>query len=118
MGYTTDFSGSISIDPPLTLVEYNALVNFADERHEGKDYPSYYCQWIPTEDGTALEWDGGEKFYYPVQWMEYLIEHFLKDNHTLNGVIDAQGEEADDRWRLIVKDNVVTEQVPRLVWED
>src|SRR5574337_684850 len=25
--------------------------------------PGLWCQWRPTDDGTAIEWDGGEKFY-------------------------------------------------------
>ena len=33
--------------------------------------------------------------------------HFTFD-HELNGVIDAQGEDDDDRWRLVVTGNAVT----------
>jgi hypothetical protein len=29
-------------------------------------------------------------------------------DHVVNGVIDADGEEDDDVWQLIVTDNVVT----------
>lgn len=77
-----------------------------------------------------LEWDGGEKFYHSPQWMKYLIDHFLRPgaiasrnlrdsagqdpriaeftfDHVCNGTIDAQGEDPDDRWQLIVEDNVV-----------
>ena len=35
------------------------------------------------------------------------IRHFTFD-HELNGVIDAQGEDDDDRWRLVVTGNTVT----------
>lgn len=80
-----------------------------------------WVQWIPTEGGTALEWDGGEKFYSSAEWMEYIIDQFLKPNciakgdlpflqanHVCNGAIKAQGEDMDDRWKLIVTDNVVS----------
>lgn len=86
--------------------------------------PSLWCGWEPTEDGKFIEWDGGEKFYYSDEWMKYLVTHFLMPNaeaskgddpqfaeftfdHVVNGTIAAQGEESDDRWDLIVEDNVV-----------
>src|SRR5207302_10365455 len=28
---------------------------------------SFYCQWVPTNDGKRLAWDGGEKFYHYVE---------------------------------------------------
>jgi len=57
--------------------------------------------------------------------MVYLIDHFLKPgaeasktgsklfeqftfDHVVNGQIEAQGEDPDDRWALIVKDNKVS----------
>ena len=95
--------------------------------------PGLWCQWVPTADGTAIEWDGGEKFYYVDEWMQYLIDHFLKPNaiasrsddlqfenftfdHTVSGIIDAQGENKGDRWRLIVENNEVTTQRASNTW--
>lgn len=81
--------------------------------------PGLWCQWVAKEDGTAIEWNEAEKFYESEKWMQYLVQHFLGRNpiaakelpflrgHTLNGEIEAQGEEPDDRWALIVKDNKV-----------
>jgi hypothetical protein len=40
-----------------------------------KDQPGLWCQW-PTEDRTAIAWNGGEKFYCYVPWLRYLLEHF------------------------------------------
>jgi hypothetical protein len=82
--------------------------------------PGLWCQWIPTVDGSAIEWNGVEKFYDSEEWMRYLIEHFIGSDpkanrelklfqpHTLNGEILAQGEDIKDRWKLIVTNNVVT----------
>jgi hypothetical protein len=105
--------------------------------------PGYYCKWEPSEDGTVVEWGGREKFYDGEEWMRFLINSFLKpgadiffedagapgdqhvsaakavfnlNGHVLNGVIDAQGEESDDQWRLVVKDNVVTVVKPTVTW--
>lgn len=154
MGYTTDFSGSIEVNPPLNDAETEYLRKFSETRRmhqEGGPYyvdnpgsfgqssdgaidynspppgqPGLWCQWVPAEswrgENTALEWDGNEKFYHAEQWMKYLIDHFLKPggyaqghpgfeeftfDHTLNGVIEAQGEDPEDRWRLLVEDNKV-----------
>ena len=70
--------------------------------------PGLWCQWVPSEDGSAIEWDQGEKFYDYVAWMKYLINHFLKPwGYVANGEIQFQGEDEDDRGILVVKDNRV-----------
>jgi hypothetical protein len=149
MGYHTEFSGHVDVVPPLSAEEIAYLQVFAGTRRMARksgpyyavddgnfgqsnredviDYnrppagqPGLWCQWVPSEDGTRIEWDGGEKFYDSAEWMEYLIEHFLKDGcaaigkvpgiiggHTLNGRILAQGEEVRDRWELVVENNKV-----------
>jgi hypothetical protein len=125
MGYTTSFTGFATIEPELNLAEYLFLVDFAKERHEvGSGAPSYYCQWVPGEDGDTLGWDQGEKFDESVAWMQYLIDNFLKPgavastsrdprfvkfqfNHMVNGAIEAYGEEPGDVWQLVIKDNKV-----------
>lgn len=148
MGYTTEFTGSIAIEPPLNAEEISYLKKFAESRRmdseqgpyyvdregfmgqgtEGvRDYnrppagqPGLWCQWVPTEDGTELVWDEGEKFYEADKWMAYLIDHFLKPgaraagelkflqaNHTCNGRIQATGEDPSDMWDLVVDDNQV-----------
>src|SRR4051812_17179568 len=35
----------------------------ADYNSPPSGQPGLWCQWIPNEAGTAIEWDGGEKFY-------------------------------------------------------
>lgn len=149
MGYTTKFYGSVSISPALNEVERAYLNKFADSRRmrrekgpyfaagsgfmgQGLDadirdfnappegQPGLWCKWRPTDDGAALKWDGRENFYAAPEWMQYLIDHFLRPgcfarealpflqaNHTMNGTIEAQGEDPDDVWRMIVEGNVV-----------
>ncbi|GIH09024.1 hypothetical protein Rhe02_70910 [Rhizocola hellebori] len=95
--------------------------------------PGYWCKWAPTEDGSAIQWNEEEKFYEADMWMAYLIDTFLKPgatvarqladpvaewiypadfaqftfDHVVNGVIEAEGEEPEDRWRIEVRDNIV-----------
>lgn len=165
MGYTTQFTGRVTVTPPLNRHEITYLRRFSDSRrmdrangpyyaepgrnfgqtHEPDVYdfnrppegqPELWCQWVPTADGTGLEWNGKEKFYSAAEWMRYLIDTFLRPgaalrrelrepvsgrvydkafrrftfSHVVNGVIDAEGEEPDDIWRLVVRDNTVLRQ--------
>lgn len=160
MGYSTTFDGFISIDPPLNQAEIDFLNKFSDTRrmHREKgpyfvdgtgDYgqgndpdilnfngpppgqPGLWCQWVPSADGSAIEWNGAEKFYHSESWMQYLIDHFLRPgalaaaqlpflqaNHVCNGEIFACGEDPDDRWKLVVTNNDVSTKSGTVVYED
>ena len=79
-----------------------------DNNNPPKEQPGLWCQWIPTEDGTEIEHDGGEKFYEYVPWIKYLVKHFLAPwGYKVNGKVKWQGEEMNDRGLIIVKNNVV-----------
>jgi len=74
--------------------------------------PNIWCQWTPNQDGTSIEWDGGEKFYSYIEWIEYLIVNFLKPwGYTLNGVVSWRGENFQDVGDIIVTDNIVTSRM-------
>lgn len=151
MGYTTEFKGQIRVEPKLSQEEIEFFTKFTETRRMECDQGPYYvnrggsfgqdstdtgvisynsppsgqpglwCQWIPTEDGQFIEWNGTEKFYNSVEWMQYLITHFFGDHpkaaeelpflksHLLSGRIEAHGEEYGDRWVLIVENNTVTQ---------
>lgn len=73
--------------------------------------PGLWQQWVPTQDGTAIEWDGNEKFYCYTEWLVYLIHKILAPNgYVLNGSVTWQGEETGDVGTLSVKDNRVFEK--------
>jgi hypothetical protein len=40
--------------------------------------PELWCQWEPCWTGCCLSDHGREKFYQPVRWLVYLIDHFLR----------------------------------------
>lgn len=83
-----------------TIVDFN---------QQPSTQPSLWCQWVPNEDGTAIEWDGGEKFYAYSEWLFYIINKILAPNgYTLNGTVVWQGEETGDVGKIHVVDNVVT----------
>jgi hypothetical protein len=91
--------GNNGVDDSVT--EYNYPPN---------SQPGLWCGWIPSEDGTEIEWDGGEKFYSYVEWLEYLIANFLAPwGYKLNGIVEWQGEDRDDTGVIQIVDNEVTE---------
>jgi len=173
MGYTTHFSGEVSVSPALNEAEQTYLRKFAQTRRvdrergpyfvdgagfmgQGPDtdikqnnepppgQPGLWCQWVPSEGGGAIEWDEGEKFYEAAEWMVYLIDTFLKPgctvekemedgrlpdeiaaqfadftfDHVCKGEIEADGEEPDDFWRLVVTDNIVEQIDGRVAYAD
>lgn len=149
MGYSTDFEGVVTITPPLNNTERAYLTRFAGTRRmdrtkgpyyvdgDGPDIrnpdrpalgqPGLWCHWIPTEDGSGLRWDRLENFHHPEEWLQYLIDHFLRPgavaarlradglegfekftfDHTVSGTLHAQGEDPGDVWELVVDDNQV-----------
>ena len=157
MGYTTDFNGSLSVNPPASEELVNYINTFSGTRRMGRDVatlqrlykgehgfegnygengeyfakddgqfgqtrdesiqnyngsptsqPGLWCQWVLTEDGESLEWDGGEKFYSYIEWLEYMIKHFFEPKgHKLNGEIQWWGESSGDVGTIYVKDNKV-----------
>ena len=88
--------------------------------------PNLNCDWTPSLDGKYLEWNGSEKFYDCTEWMRYLMDHFLNSNHlapmpflqghSCNGTIDAQGEEMNDRYRIVVTEGKVVTQSAIIQW--
>lgn len=80
-----------------SIVDYNSPPN---------GQPGLWCQWVPSEDGSAIVWDQGEKFYDYDKWITYLIENFLKPwGYVLNGSVDWEGEDSDDTGTLLVTNN-------------
>jgi hypothetical protein len=93
-------------DKDPSILEYN---------YPPKTQPGLWCHWVPTEDAEGIEWDGGEKFYYYVEWLEYIVNNFLKPwGYTLNGSVRWRGEEFDDVGRIDVENNVVIAK--RMKW--
>ena len=80
--------------------------------------PGLWCQWAPSDDGLSIWWDGGEKFYHYVEWIEYLIEKILAPRgYLLNGEVEWSGEDSDDMGLIRIMANVVTVLRGRIVYE-
>ncbi len=116
MGYSTDFVGNFDLDKQLSLDDFNYIkdfetTDFLEDKGESLSYDlsHSYFQWVPTKDGRGIEWDGGEKFYYYVDWLQYLIDYILTPRgYKLTGSVAYQGEEVGDCGVLVIEDEKVT----------
>ena len=83
--------------------------------------PGLWCQWVPIEESgvySRFGWNGGEKFYNYIEWLEYLIKNLLEPwGYALNGEVTWQGEERDDIGKLIVTNNKVSVKNGTIKWE-
>lgn len=108
-GYFVGAKGFAGQDGDDSVIDYNA---------SPADQPGLWCKWAPNADGTSIEWNGNEKFYDYVEWLRYLIEHFIKPwGYVLNGEVEWQGEDRDDRGKIIVTNNDVTSRESKIVYE-
>jgi len=82
--------------------------NVIDFNVAPRTQPGLWCQWVPTEDRRGIEWDGGEKFYAYIQWIEYIISKVLAPRgYVLNGNVKWRGEDFDDTGVIEIHDNMV-----------
>ena len=77
-----------------------------DHNRPARTQPGLWCQWVPTEDCSGIMWDGSEKFYNYVEWLEYIVQNFLIPwGRKLNGEVSWSGEDVEDVGVIVVKDN-------------
>lgn len=112
MGYTTNFDGQFEFNRQLNKKEKEAMELLYETRHEDgyKSKPSIWLQWVVEsyQDTDYLVWDGSEKFYNYIEWLEYLIQYFFKPNKlSISGMVRWRGEEFDDMGTIIIEDNEI-----------
>lgn len=112
MGYDATFDGEFRVFPPLSEQERAELHAFSAERHENSAMPGIWCQWVPNEDGTALLWDGTEKFYNSAEWLRYLIKAFLRPSgHLVTGRVTATGQDGAVSQIIATRNRVRTHEI-------
>lgn len=101
-------TGYAGQDHDKSVIDYN---------RPPRTQPGLWCQWMPSEDGKFIEWDGSEKFYAYVEWLKYLIDKILAPRgYVLDGVVEWQGEDNGDVGKIIVSENVVTTKQGTIVY--
>eukprot|EP01083_Nonionella_stella_P173921 601436_1 len=82
--------------------------------------PSLWMQWTFNEEKQCIEWDGGEKFYYYVEWLIYLINNILHSQYALCGNIQWKGQDPDDTGEIIIENDGqnIVKTVPEDIWNE
>ncbi len=92
--------------------------NIVEYNNPPRTQPGLWCQWIPSDDGMFIEWDGDEKFYDYIAWLKYIISNFLAPKgYILNGEVKWEGEESSDMGIIVVTNNVVTTKRAKISYE-
>jgi hypothetical protein len=82
--------------------------NVLDHNKPPKTQPGLWNHWTPTDDLMGMEWNGSEKFYNYVEWLEYLITKVLAPRgYVLTGVVSYQGEDSSDFGQIHCAKNIV-----------
>lgn len=122
MGYTTKFKGEFEIsDVPSAevIIRLRELEGCDGREDKMLGQPDSYNQWILTKDCRHIKWDGGEKFYNYVEWLQFLISAVLTPAKlTLSGSVQYSGEETDDVGVLAIVDGKVVKKQLELVSDD
>ena len=115
MGYSTEFNGSLAVSGDDTsLDKFDVWMDELHETRHGSDcavwsgYPGFYCQWVFNRETCTIEWDGGEKFYEYIQWLQFVFEKCDELNLSANGKISWQGDNYQDQGEIIVEKNLIT----------
>ena len=100
--------GDWGIEGEFYIVDDNLGV--VDSSQPPRTQPELYLQWVIEErkGNFFLEWNGGEKFYEYIPWLEYLINSiFIPNKVILNGEVTWQGEDCSDIGLIQIKNNKI-----------
>jgi len=74
--------------------------------NDSGDCPSLWANW--KIENNTLVWNGAEKFYSYVEWLEFYITNFFEPNDLkLSGVVYFYGEDREDCGSIIIDENFV-----------
>lgn len=118
MGYTTKFTGHLTLSRKLTMAEAKTLLEIAEEEATIDESclasvtdpapPRGYMQWVPDESLKRIVWDQNEKFYDYEQWLKWIVAALASWGVEAAGAFKWQGESVGDVGELLVVDGLVT----------
>ncbi len=106
MGYNSIFTGSFSLDRPLTDEQYNTFKKSLDHHYISCSCGSCNihdssCRWEIQEDQKSIKYI--HKYYYSfrrwhhIQWIHYIIDNFIHPwGYLLNGEVSWQVKYYED----------------------
>jgi len=111
MGYDTSFLGFLKTDKPLSDKTYKKIIKLQDKDYyyfEKQAMPDTRLSWEIQADRQTFEWDGSEKFYSYIEWIEYIIKEVLSPaGYFLSGNIIWQGANMLDIGQIKVVRNKI-----------
>ena len=117
MGYNTEFIGSLHFNKPLSLKEkehFDTFKNDMNNKNSSKYTKEDICffEFDISNDNSYIYWDNTEKPYDISAKLKLFIKFMLENNSDfeLNGELLAQGENIEDRYKIIVNKNTITEE--------
>lgn len=113
MGYNTEYVGILKFGRELTASELAILKSYfgedcRDHKEWGEEIENYYVNLEFTDDYSGLQWDGMEKTYNMPEIIEFIIKMAKKSipDFELTGYFNCQGEDIDDRYRIVMEKNI------------
>jgi hypothetical protein len=107
MGYI-EVSGAFDIISPLNseqIVQINSYSNNCTRKYTNQ--PSSQCQWIASDDGTQIIWNGNQCFDSYLEWINYLIvKYFEPWGLSLKGSVELWGSSQNDRCSIVIAKNI------------
>jgi hypothetical protein len=101
MGYTTNFTGLLKFKKELKASQISLLKHILEDENEIVDLEinKYF---------TGIKWNGMEKTYEMDKMVNTVIRKMTKKykDFKLVGELIAQGEEYEDKWKLVMINNV------------
>ena len=76
----------LNVEPPLGPAELEHFHNFTKNRHSDTKYPSQWCDWIPSADGTRLLWNGNPQFYQFLPWLKRIVKRYSATHNVIGTV--------------------------------
>jgi len=113
MGYHTAFRGELKFTKELLASQIAYLQTILGE--DCRDHPEWntrnlYCIDLELNvDYSGIGWDESEKTY-DMDLLVELVIRLMQERYPdfgLEGKLSASGEEFDDRWELVVENNMV-----------
>ena len=118
MGYSTDFLGTLYFTSEMNAEKLKYLESFFGE--DVRDHPDwsvpqnkygpafYYIKLKLNKNKTGIEWNGWEKTHGMKEQICFILDTMMAryPDFGLHGVFEAQGEEPDDHWYLVVDQTV------------
>ena len=123
MGYSTTFTGRITVDPPLSARQQAWVASlWSPERYPDGSlalgYPGWCSPWLATADGGLHIPDTYDKPRQAPEWLAWIARElreplFSRDptiagSHTMTGRLQAQGACEGDKYELRVADGRIS----------